>query len=33
MSDDWDRDKPGQIQIDAVEHCGQTTAGEYVKTR
>lgn len=22
----------GQIQIDAVEHCGQTTAGEYTNT-
>lgn len=32
LSDEWDRDLLGQIQIDAVEHCGQTTAGEYANT-
>lgn len=32
MSDEWDRTKLGQIQIDGVEHCGQTTQGEYVVT-
>ena len=32
MSDSWDRTVLGQIQIDAVEHCGQTTAGQYLNT-
>lgn len=32
MSDGWDREALGQIQIDGVEHCGQTTAGEYANT-
>ena len=32
LSDEWDRDILGQVQIDAVEHCGQTTAGEYANT-
>lgn len=32
MSDGWDREVLGQIQIDGVEHCGQTTAGEFVNT-
>ena len=32
LSDEWDRNLLGQIQIDAVEHCGQTTAGEYANT-
>lgn len=32
MSGEWDRDKPGQIQIDGVEHCGQTAAGEFLST-
>src|SRR3989339_1171432 len=32
LSDEWDRNLLGQIQIDGVEHCGQTTAGEYVNT-
>ena len=32
LSDEWDREKLGQIQVDAVEHCGQTTAGEYANT-
>jgi hypothetical protein len=32
LSDEWDRDTPGQIQIDAVEHCGQSAAGDFVNT-
>lgn len=32
LSDEWDRNLLGQIQIDTVEHCGQTTAGEYANT-
>ena len=32
MSWEWDRDKPGQIQIDGVEHCGQSAAGEFLST-
>lgn len=32
MSDGWDREVLGQIQVDGVEHCGQTTAGEYANT-
>jgi len=32
MSNSWDRDILGQIQIDGVEHCGQTTAGQYANT-
>jgi hypothetical protein len=32
MSSEWDRDKLGQIQIDGVEHCGQTAAGEFLST-
>ena len=32
MIDGWDREVLGQIQIDGVEHCGQTTAGEYANT-
>lgn len=32
MSHEWDRDKPGQIQIDGVEHCGQSTSGQYLST-
>jgi hypothetical protein len=32
MSDCWDREILGQIQIDGVEHCGQTTFGEYINT-
>lgn len=27
---DWDRSILGQIQIDLVEHCGQSAAGEYI---
>ncbi len=32
MSDEWDLEVLGQIQIDGVEHCGQSTAGEYLNT-
>ena len=32
MSGEWDRDKPGQVQIDGVEHCGQSAKGEFVST-
>ena len=32
MSGEWDRDKPGQIQVDGVEHCGQSAAGEFLST-
>lgn len=32
MSDEWDREIVGQIQIDAVEHCGHTAAGQYANT-
>jgi len=32
MSDEWNREIVGQIQIDAVEHCGHTAAGQYANT-
>ena len=32
MSDSWDREILGQIQIDGVEHCGQTALGQYANT-
>lgn len=32
LSDEWDRSKLGNIQVDLVEHCGQSTSGEYVCT-
>ncbi|MDD3481236.1 MAG: hypothetical protein PHW75_03410 [Patescibacteria group bacterium] len=32
MSDQWDRDIVGQIQIDGVEHCGQSASGQYANT-
>jgi hypothetical protein len=32
LSDEWDRDELGNIQIDLVEHCGQSTRGEYINT-
>jgi hypothetical protein len=32
MSDGWDRELLGQIQIDGVEHCGATAAGQYAVT-
>lgn len=32
MSHEWDRERIGHIQIDGVEHCGQSTQGEYCNT-
>lgn len=32
MSREWDRKLIGQIQIDGVEHCGQSAQGEYLNT-
>lgn len=32
MSDGWNREVLGQIQIDGVEHCGQTVIGQYANT-
>lgn len=32
LSGEFDRSLIGQIQIDAVEHCGQSAAGEYLNT-
>jgi len=32
MSDEWNRELVGQIQIDGVEHCGQTSCGQYTNT-
>lgn len=32
LSDEWDRSKLGNIQTDLVEHCGQSTRGEYINT-
>ena len=32
LSDEWNRDELGNIQIDLVEHCGQSTRGEYICT-
>lgn len=32
MSDEWDRQILGQIQIDGVEHCGQSSSGQYANT-
>ncbi len=32
LSDEWDRSKLGQIQIDGVEHCGASAKGEYINT-
>ena len=28
----WDRSLPGQVQVDLVEHCGQSASGLYVNT-
>lgn len=30
--DEWDREELGNAQIDFVEHCGQSVAGDYVNT-
>lgn len=32
LSDEWDRSELGNIQIDLVEHCGQSARGEYLCT-
>ena len=32
LSDEWNRDELGQIQIDGVEHCGQSNQGEFLVT-
>lgn len=32
LSDEFDRNMIGQIQIDGVEHCGQNTFGQYLNT-
>lgn len=32
LSSDYDRSECGYIQIDAVEHCGETASGEYAIT-
>ena len=28
----WDRTLPGQVQVDLVEHCGQSASGLYGNT-
>ena len=28
----WDRTLPGQVQVDLVEHCGQSASGSYANT-
>jgi hypothetical protein len=32
LLDEWDRSKLGNIQIDLVEHCGQSARGEFINT-
>jgi len=32
LSDSWDRSQLGNIQIDLIEHCGQSARGEYLNT-
>lgn len=32
LSDEWDRSQLGNIQIDSIEHCGQSARGEYINT-
>lgn len=32
LSDEFDRVKPGDMQLDAVEHCGVSSKGQYVST-
>jgi hypothetical protein len=32
VSSEWDRDEIGNLQLDFVLHCGQSTAGHYVAT-
>lgn len=32
MAGDWDTNQVGNVQVDYVEHCGRSNAGEYVHT-
>lgn len=32
LADEFDRTTPGQVQLDAVEHCGASTRGTYATT-
>lgn len=32
LSDEWDRSQLGNIQTDLIEHCGQSSRGEYLNT-
>lgn len=32
VAGDWDTDQVGNVQVDYVEHCGRSNAGEYVHT-
>ena len=32
LSDEWDRNRLGNIQTDLIEHCGQSAKGEYINT-
>jgi hypothetical protein len=32
LSDDWDRNQLGNVQVDLIEHCGQSGRGEYLNT-
>lgn len=32
LSTDWDRELPGNLQLDFVMHCGQTIAGNHLNT-
>jgi hypothetical protein len=32
LSDDWDRNQLGNVQVDLIEHCGQSERGEYLNT-
>lgn len=32
LSDEWNRDELGNIQLDLVEHCGQSARGSYIHT-
>lgn len=32
LSSEWDRDQPGNIQLDYVEHCGSSVLGKHLNT-
>lgn len=32
LSDEWNRNELGNVQLDLVEHCGQSARGDYVNT-